>query len=141
MQISENSRRSRGFSPAREFTQTLPRFSTAYGGTDNMFYFFYEIMIFSLNKEKDEIRSAYCKFLQLGNSQPYCSRHFSALQCYENTLVDQSKRTYYPNYFIISNHTKVKQKPMNCIVWDCTRTRMGFNKHAFSSSGSLLKVF
>ena len=28
------------------------------------------------------------------------SRHFRASQRYENTLVDQSKRTYYPNYFI-----------------------------------------
>ena len=37
-QISEiNPRHSRGFSPARESSQTLPRFSTGYGGTDNMF--------------------------------------------------------------------------------------------------------
>ena len=36
--------------------------------------------------------------------KPHCSRHFRASQPYENTLVDQSKRTYYPNYFIkISN--------------------------------------
>ena len=58
-QISENPRCSQGFSPAREFLQTLPRFSTGYGGTDNMFYFFYKIIIFRLNKEKDDIRSAY----------------------------------------------------------------------------------
>ena len=32
--------------------------------------------------------------------KPQCSRHFRASQRYENTLVDQSKRTYYPNYFI-----------------------------------------
>ena len=38
-QISENPRRSGGFSPAREFSQTLPRFSPGYGGTENMFCF------------------------------------------------------------------------------------------------------
>ena len=47
-QISENPRRSREFSPAREFSQTLPRFSPGYEGTDNMFYFFYKIIIFYL---------------------------------------------------------------------------------------------
>ena len=31
-----------------------------YGGPDNMFNFFYKFIIFSLNKEKDDIRSAYC---------------------------------------------------------------------------------
>ena len=56
---------SRGFSPAREFSQTLLRFSTDYGGTDSMFYFFYKIIIFFINKEKDDIRSVYCKCLQL----------------------------------------------------------------------------
>ena len=56
-------------SPAREFSQTLPKFSIGYGGTDNIFYFFYKIIIFSLNKEKDDIRSAYRKFLELGDSQ------------------------------------------------------------------------
>ena len=56
-QISENPRRSRGFSPAREFSQTLTRFSPSYKGTDNMFYFFlYKIIIFRFNKEKDDIR-------------------------------------------------------------------------------------
>ena len=35
-----------------------------------MFCFFYKIIIFSLNKEKDDIRSAYCKFPQLGDSHP-----------------------------------------------------------------------
>ena len=35
--------------------------------------------------------------------KPHCSRHFRASQRYENTLVDQSKRTYYPNYFITKN--------------------------------------
>ena len=69
--VWENSRRSRGFSPAREFSQTLPWFSTGYGGTDNMFYLFYEIIIFSVNKEKDDIRSVYCKLSQLGTVKPH----------------------------------------------------------------------
>ena len=34
-----------------------------------MFYFFYKIIIFIVNKEKDDIRSAYCKFSQLGDGQ------------------------------------------------------------------------
>ena len=63
-----NPRRSQGFSPAPEFSQTLPRFSTGYGGTVNMFYFFYKIIIFIVNKEKDDIRSAYGKFSELGDS-------------------------------------------------------------------------
>ena len=50
--------RSREFSPAREFSQTLPRFSPDYEGTENMFYFFYKI-IFHFNKEKDDMLNAY----------------------------------------------------------------------------------
>ena len=46
---------------AREFSQTLPRFSISYGGTDNMFYFFYKIIIFNVKKDNDDIRSANCK--------------------------------------------------------------------------------
>ena len=61
---------------AREFSQILPRFSTGYGGTKNMFYFFYKI-IFSVNKEKDDTRSAYCKFSQLGDSQTTLLTPFS----------------------------------------------------------------
>ena len=41
------------FSPAQEFSQTVPRFSTGCKGTKNIFYFFYKIIIFCLNKEKD----------------------------------------------------------------------------------------
>ena len=40
----------------------LPRFSPGCEGTENMFYFFYKIIIFRLNKEKDDIRSAYVYF-------------------------------------------------------------------------------
>ena len=62
MQITKNPRRSGGFSPAREFSQTLPRFSPGYEGTDNMFIFFYKIIIFRLTIEKDDIQSAYAYF-------------------------------------------------------------------------------
>ena len=54
-----NLSRSRRFSPAREFSLTLSRFSPGYEGTENMFYFFYEMIIFCFNKEKDDIRSEY----------------------------------------------------------------------------------
>ena len=59
----------KGFSPAREFSQILPRFSPGYEGTDNMFYFFYKIIIFCFNKEKDYIRNAYVylNFSHLGD--------------------------------------------------------------------------
>ena len=65
-QISENTRRSRGFSPAREFLLTLPRFSPGYEGKENMLYLFYKnlllFIIFRLNKEKDDRRSVYVYF-------------------------------------------------------------------------------
>ena len=56
-----NSSRSLEFSPAREFSETLPRLSPGYEDAGNMFYFFYKI-IFCLNKKKDDIRSAYVYF-------------------------------------------------------------------------------
>ena len=42
--------------------KTQSRFSTGYGGTENIFYFFYNIIIFRLNKEKNVIRSSYVYF-------------------------------------------------------------------------------
>ena len=39
--------------------ETQSRFSPGYEGTDNMFYFFYKIIIFRFNKEKDYKQSAY----------------------------------------------------------------------------------
>ena len=42
-QISENPRPGQRFSPAHKF-------SPGYEGTENMFYFFYKIIIFSFNK-------------------------------------------------------------------------------------------
>ena len=44
--------------------------------TNNMFYFFYKIIIFIVNK-KDDIRSASCKFSQLGDSQTTLFTPFS----------------------------------------------------------------
>ena len=88
-QISENPRCSRGFSPAREFLQTLWRF-TGYGGTDNMFYFFYKIIIFSVDKEKDDKNYTTARTVNSHNSEtvkPHCSRHFRSSLRYENTLV------------------------------------------------------
>ena len=53
-QIIENPRRSQGFSPTREFSQEV-----LCSSTKNMFYFLNKIINFRLNKEKDDIRSAY----------------------------------------------------------------------------------
>ena len=101
-------------SPARKFSQTFLRFSPGYEGTDYMFCFLYNIIIFRLNKEKDFIQSVYVYlnfFHETFNShnletaKPHCSRHFRASQPYENTFVDQSKRACYPNYSI--RHIKV----------------------------------
>ena len=50
------------FSPAQEFSQTLPKFSLGYGGTDNTFYFFCKTISFRLNKEKDNVQSIYVYF-------------------------------------------------------------------------------
>ena len=58
-QISENSRRSRAFSPAQKFSKPLPRFSPGYEDMENMFYLFYKIVIFRLYKEKDNVQSTY----------------------------------------------------------------------------------
>ena len=38
-QINKTPRCSQGFSPARESSQTFPRFSPGYEGTEDMFYF------------------------------------------------------------------------------------------------------
>ena len=96
---------SRSVKTRYEFSLTLPSFSRGYEGTDNISYFFYIIIIFSVNEEKDDKRSPYCKLSLLGDSQTTLLTPFSCFIRYENTLVDQSKRTYYPNYFIIANQT------------------------------------
>ena len=50
------------FSPALEFSQILPKFLPGYESTENMIYFFCKIIIFRLNKEKDDRQSAYIYF-------------------------------------------------------------------------------
>ena len=70
-----------------------------------MFYLFYKIFIFSVYKEKDDIRSAkvFFNFFHESVNSHYLepANHIAHVIVYENTLVDQSKRTYCPNYFII----------------------------------------
>ena len=58
-QTSENPRHSQGFSPAKEFSQTLLKFSPGYESTENMFHFFYKIIYLFLNKEKDNVQREY----------------------------------------------------------------------------------
>ena len=100
-QISEELRCSEGFSPAREFSQTLSRFSPGYEATENMFDFFYK-NIFHLNKEIDDIQIAcvYFNFFhETVNSQnlerPNLMVHviFVLHSAMKHILVDQSKRT------------------------------------------------
>ena len=74
-----------GFSPAREFSQALPRFSPGYEGTENMFYFFYKIIVFRLNNEKGGIRSAYVKLyfiLEAVNSHNLDAANTTAHTCW-----------------------------------------------------------
>ena len=63
-------------SPAREFSQTLPRFSTGYGGTVNMFYFFYKIIIFIKGKTIYKARTVNSRNSE--KVKQHCSRHFRA---------------------------------------------------------------
>ena len=71
-----------------------------------MFYFFYKINIFRLNIEKDDIRCAYAYFnfihetVNSHNLEKEPAILLTSFSCFIS-LVDQSKRTYYPNYFII----------------------------------------
>ena len=50
--ISENLGRSRRFSHAREFSQTLSRFSPGYEGMENMFYFIMKLLFSVLTKRR-----------------------------------------------------------------------------------------
>ena len=62
---------------ALELSKTLPRFSQGNGGIENMFCFFYKIIILRLKKGKGDIRrarivlflSSNCKLSQLGDSK------------------------------------------------------------------------
>ena len=72
-----------------------------------MFYFFYKIVIFRLNKAKDDIRSVYVYFKffheTVNSHNLEKANHIAHVISvrYENTFVDQSKSTYYSNDFII----------------------------------------
>ena len=71
-----------------------------------MFCLFYKIIIFDLDKEKDDIRSAYCKFPQLGATVNHIAHVIFVLHGAMKThFVDQSKPVYYPNYFINGDKT------------------------------------
>ena len=54
--------KNRSMRPAQEFSQILPRFSLGYEGTENMFYFFYNLLIAVHNREKDDMQSVYLCF-------------------------------------------------------------------------------
>ena len=56
-------------------------------------------LLFSLLTKRKTVYEA--RTVNSYNSETW---HFGVSQSYENTLVDQSKRTYYPNYFIICNN-------------------------------------
>ena len=95
---------------ALEFSQTFASVFTRLWrhGYATCFISFIKLLVSVRNKEKDDIRSTYVYFNffhetvhshNCGNSQPYCSR-LRVSKRNENTLLDQSKRTYYPNYFI-----------------------------------------
>ena len=58
-QLSEYRRRSRGFSPAHEFS-TFAKFTPGYRGKEIMFYFFYKIIIF---KEKTIHKVPICSLI------------------------------------------------------------------------------
>ena len=63
-----------------------------------MFYVFYKIVGFSVNKEKDD---KLYEALTVNSHNLETTNHVLM----SNTLVDQSKPTYYPNYFITTNTT------------------------------------
>ena len=91
-QISENLRRSRGFSPG-------------YEATEHMFHFF------RLFKENDDLRSAWVYFNLFHKTVNFhyleTANHIALVifvfHSAMKTLVDQWNCTYYPNYFIKLN--------------------------------------
>ena len=62
--LGEFETRSRGFSPAREFSQTLSRFLLGYEGTGYIFYFFEKSILFSnLTKRKTIYKARLYSFI------------------------------------------------------------------------------
>ena len=100
------------FNFSRILTNFAGVFTKLYEGTEDVFYFFYKTIIFRFIEEKVDIRSEYLWFyfffheiVQLGNRKSCISKSFTSFSfliysAMKHTLVDQSKRTYHPNYFI-----------------------------------------
>ena len=63
-------------------------------------YFFMKLLFLVLTKRKTIYEARTVNSHNPETVKPHCSRNFRASQHYETTLVAQSKRTYYPNYFI-----------------------------------------
>ena len=79
------------------------------------FFFFIYKIIFGLNKEKDDIRSAYVylkffhetvNFHNYETANTLLTSFLCFIALWRHTFVDQSKLRYYPNYFIISMHKR-----------------------------------
>ena len=71
------------------------------------------IKLFSLLTKRKAIYEALTVNSQNSETvKPHCSRHFHASQRYENTLVGQSKRTNYPNYFILDSQ-RLANRPLS----------------------------
>ena len=96
---------------AREFSQTLPRFSPGYEGTDNYSYFFYKnIILFDLSKRKTLYEARMCSFLSFMKLKVLATRRqlitsLTIFSCFIALYKYTCWRTYYPNYFIICNFT------------------------------------
>ena len=74
-----------------------------------MFNFFYKIIIFIVNKEKDDTRSAYCKLSQLGDSANHIAHVIFVLHSAMKThfQTNQNARTIQICYFITNNEILV----------------------------------
>ena len=127
-----------------------PRFSPGHEALKarrTCFISFIKLSVSDLKKkEKDDIRSAFVqfyffmklcsKFLRLEDIQPYRLRHFRALLRYENTLVDQSKRAYYPNYFIKNCNKFITELNTNKIC-GCTLVQHSLTEFQFTAVGRM----
>ena len=102
-QLSENLRCSREFSPAREFSQSLPRFTQAMKAQTTCFISFIKSLFSVLTKRKTICEAVtFSKFSQLEDSQTTLLTSFSSFIALWKHTFDQSKPNNYPNYFIIS---------------------------------------
>ena len=65
------------------------------------FIYFIKLLFSILTNRKTIYEACTVNSYNSETVKPHCTGHFRASQRYENTLLDQSKPTYYPNYFII----------------------------------------